>query len=298
MSKTSFSEHSKLTSFLELQKHILEYENSEKKYFIGRLSGNEPSLAGKVLSNKDIPQYLINNMLYVAGIKFNNIEDIKKYVREYNNAISKSTLLGVWDSQMYIQAEDYYIFIDKMYPNIKRICSHSLEPYYFMNDSGYKFDELFNNKKILIISSHKKTVENQLNNVDKLFSKNIFGNDVQFKVYKPPQQNAGNNDNNPWSFHYEELKENLKNIKLNEFNFDVALVSAGGFGMLISNYIFDKLDSSVIYIGGPLQLFFGINGSRWENNKTIADSQNKYWTNVLLEDMPKNPSLCENSCYW
>jgi hypothetical protein len=167
-----------------------------------------------------------------------------------------------------------------------------------MSDPEYKFNELLNGKKILIISSHIKTVENQLINIDKLFPKKIFGNNVQFKVYKPPQQNAGNDDSNSWGFHLDKMKENLENIKLNEFNFDLALVSAGGFGMLISNYIFDKLDSSVIYVGGPLQLFFGINGSRWENNKIINDSKNKYWTNVLHEDRPKNPSLCENSCYW
>jgi hypothetical protein len=298
MSKCPFSENEKLTSFLELQRHVLEYENLGKKYFIGRLSGNETSLVGKALCGKVIPQYLINDMLHGAGIKFNTTDDIKKYVIEYNNAISKSTLLCVWDSQMYIQAEDYYIFIDKIYPNIKKICAHSLEPYYFMCDPEYKFNELLNGKKILIISSHIKTIENQLINIDKLFPKKIFGNNVQFNVYKPPQQNAGNDDSNSWGFHLDKMKENLENIKLNEFNFDLALVSAGGFGMLISNYIFDKLDSSVIYVGGPLQLFFGINGSRWENNKIINDSKNKYWTNVLNEDMPKNPSLCENSCYW
>jgi hypothetical protein len=198
---------------------------------------------------------------------------------------------------MYKQAEEYYHFINKLYPNIKQICAHSLEPYYFMDHKDYKFDELFKNKKILIISSHNNTIKNQLPNIDKLFTKNIFHKEVTFKIYKPPQQNAGNNDNNSWIFHCDKMKEDLQNIK-NEFDFDIALVSAGGFGMIITNFIFNKLDASVIYVGGSLQLFFGINGRRWINNKVIIDNQNKYWTNVLREDMPCNPLICENSCYW
>jgi len=297
MSNNNFTENEKLNGFLELQNHIMEYEKNNKKFFIGRLSGNETSLVGKILSKRELSSILFDNMLNVAGIRFNNQDDIKKYVYEYNDAISKSTLLGVWDGQMYKQAEEYYHFINKLYPNIKQICAHSLEPYYFMDHKDYKFDELFKNKKILIISSHNNTIKNQLPNIDKLFTKKIFHKEVTFKIYKPPQQNAGNNDNNSWIFHCEKMKEDLQNIK-NEFDFDIALVSAGGFGMIITNFIFNKLDASVIYVGGSLQLFFGINGRRWINNKVIIDNQNKYWTNVLREDMPCNPLICENSCYW
>jgi len=297
MSNNNFTENEKLRGFLELQNHIMEYEKNNKKFFIGRLSGNETSLAGKILSKHELSPILFDNMLNVAGIRFNNHDDIKKYVYEYNDAISKSTLLGVWDGQMYKQAEEYYHFINKLYPNIKQICAHSLEPYYFMDHKDYKFDELFKNKKILIISSHNNTIKNQLPNIDKLFTKNIFHKEVTFKIYKPPQQNAGNNDNKSWIFHCDKMKEDLQNIK-NEFDFDIALVSAGGFGMIITNFIFNKLDASVIYVGGSLQLFFGINGRRWINNKVIIDNQNKYWTNVLREDMPCNPLICENSCYW
>ena len=94
------------------------------------------------------------------------------------------------------------------------------------------------------------------------------------------------------------MKTELKSLKENRFNFDIALVSAGGFGMIVSEYIYSQLDSSVIYIGGPLQLYFGINGGRWKSNETIRANQNQYWTQVMEEDRPKDPRLCENSSYW
>ena len=40
----------------------------------------------------------------------------------------------------------------------------------------------------------------------------------------------------------------VSNIKNNDFDFDIALVSAGGFGMILSEFIYSELNSSVMYI--------------------------------------------------
>jgi hypothetical protein len=236
-------------------------------------------------------------MLYAAGIKFNNINEVLKYTDIYNNSVKATTLLGVWDSDMYTVAKEHLNYLLQVYPDIKQIAAYALEPYYYMNSNKYKFNELFKNKKVLIISSHEKTVENQIVNLDKVHKKEIFDKTTIFKVYKPVQQNAGSNDEHSWLFHFNKMKGDIKKIK-EDFDFDIALVSAGGFGMILSEFIYSELNSSVIYVGGALQLFFGINGTRWNDNETIQNAQNKYWTNVFKEDMPKNPKLCENSCYW
>ena len=94
----------------------------------------------------------------------------------------------------------------------------------------------------------------------------------------------------------------MKNMVDKTFDFDIAMVSCGGFGMILSDYIFSQLGKSVIYVGGCLQLFFGINGNRWKNHDKISKMINNNWTNVLNKDKPPslslNPQLCENSCYW
>jgi len=77
------------------------------------------------------------------------------------------------------------------------------------------------------------------------------------------------------------------------------LVSCGGFGMIISDFIYSELNSSVMYIGGALQLFFGIIGNRWINHPTISKLMNDdTWINVLDSDKPKHIHLCEGGCYW
>jgi len=173
-----------------------------------------------------------------------------------------------------------------------------LEPFYYMNENDYRFNEIFKNKKVLIISSHKNTIIKQLEKINTIFKKNIFDVSTTFYVYKPPQQNAGNHDSNNWEYHFNQIKQDIKNIKTHEFDFDIALVSCGGFGMITCDYIYSELWSSVIYIGGALQLLFGIKGERWLNHPIISNLFNDSWTNVLDIDKPKNPNLCEGGCYW
>jgi hypothetical protein len=200
---------------------------------------------------------------------------------------------------MHYQAKSYYDYLDKNHHKIKKICAQAIEPFYYIDHPEYKFNTIFKNKKVLIITSHKETTINQLTtkNYQKVFPKSLFDETTEFHVYKPPQQNAGNHDNNSWTFHYEKMKDDIKALK-KEFNFDIALVSCGGFGMPISDYIYTELQSSSMYIGGALQLFFGIMGKRWIGSPNITKHVNAYWTSVLDSDKPKNTELCEGGCYW
>lgn len=55
-------------------------------------------------------------------------------------------------------------------------------------------------------------------------------------------------------------------------DFDVALVSAGGWGPLIQDFIAQTLGKSSIYMGGALQLHFGIWGGRYFNTSSLVNS--------------------------
>ena len=277
--------------FTELQKNtsfnLVQQEMQKEKFFIGRLSGNETRFCGLFINNKNITKDLYQNMLFGAGIQFKTMDDLSQYVNMYNTSVQNTSLLGIWDGGMYNQAKEYYDYLNNI--KLNKICAHGLEPYYFMNDPTYKS---IPHKKILIITSHKKTTLSQLSHLDKLYNKPIFNN-AEFYIYKPVQQNAGSHDANSWRVHYNSMKQDLVDIKKN-FNFDIALVSAGGFGMLLCNYIYTELNTSTIYVGGALQLFFGIIGKRWINNNNI----NEFWVKPLTEDKPLNTMLCEGSCYW
>lgn len=294
-----FSNEQKINSFLYLQKYILQQFELNEPFFIGRLSGNETNLSGKAFLKQPIDKIQIYEMLTGAGIQFSDQNDIKQFVQQYTNACLNCSIMAIWSDSMYLQGKNFYDFLLKILPNQKQICAQALEPYYFMNHPEYNFNTIFKNKKILIITSHKESICQQLKK--KIFNKSIFDNSSNFYIYKAPQQNAGNHDSNNWIFHYEKMCNDL-NVINKEFNFDIALVSCGGFGMIISNHIFNEFKKSTIYVGGALQLYFGIKGNRWNSHPIISKMINDKWINVVDEDKPNtltnNPNICENNCYW
>jgi hypothetical protein len=297
----NFTYEEKLKSFEILQNHIFKKVASNEKFFIGRLSGNEPNLAGRLLSKINLNKYLMHEMLFTAGIQFTNEEDIRKYGTLYTKSVMNCTSLGIWSGNMYNQAKPFYDFVEKISSDKEYICAQALEPYYFMKEDLYRFYEIFKNKKVLIITSHSETTKHQLKK-ENLFQKPIFHNSTELYVYKSAQQNAGNHDSNSWEYHFNIMKNDLQNIKQNVFDFDIVLASCGGFGMILCDFLYSQLNTSVLYVGGALQLYFGIMGNRWKNNQNIVNLINEKWTNVLdidkLDSLKINPQLCENSCYW
>jgi hypothetical protein len=129
--------------------------------------------------------------------------------------------------------------------------------------------------------------------------KNIFPNknwfeDCTFDFIQPPLTLAGNHQGKDWQEYYQPFIELLRSKK----DFDIALVAAGGYGMLIANFIYKELNKSVIYIGGALQLFFGVIGKRWFENKEILKLVNDDWIRPNNIDKPNNFTRVEKGCYW
>jgi hypothetical protein len=87
-------------------------------------------------------------------------------------------------------------------------------------------------------------------------------------------------------------------IKIRD-TFDVALVSCGGYGNLVCSQIY-KMNKSAIYVGGVLQMFFGVYGSRWEKDRPmILDLyKNEFWSRPKENERPEGYSGIEGSCYW
>lgn len=291
-----------------------------KPIFIGRLSGNETRLAGLIKSNKPIDNALLYRLQTGAGLKLTSLQDAIDYVRVYTEAVQNTTALGIWDGGMFKQAEDFYGFLNTHY-NRQAFMAHSLEPFYYMKDSSYKFDEILKGKKIAIISSHSASIEKQIRegNVEKVFDKVIIpltaeseaGKD--YVIIRPPVQLGEASDGRSWKSHFEEFKIAVRTELVEELEettemgeavwkqhkkFDIVFASCGGFGMPICNFIYNELGISVVYVGGPLQLFFGVKGKRWETNEQIKKHFRDGWTSVLSEDIPVGIHHTEDGCYW
>ena len=56
------------------------------------------------------------------------------------------------------------------------------------------------------------------------------------------------------------MKEDIRKL-----DFDVAFLSCGSYALPLGNFIKEDLHRQAIYVGGVLQLLFGVMGRRYEN---------------------------------
>jgi hypothetical protein len=149
-------------------------------------------------------------------------------------------------------------------------------------------------KKILVVHPFSKTFSKQILNFKKIFPNQSWFEDCELQFVQPPLTLAGNHENKDWQEHLKPFLESLREVK----NFDIALVAAGGYGMLVADYIFKDMGKSVMYIGGALQIFFGVIGKRWFDNKDILKLVNDDWSRPDKVDKPTNFTAVEKGCYW
>ena len=263
-------------------KHIIE---SNKPFFIGRIAGCELQVSYLFLKEDfmDITNELVrleNN----AGILVKTNDSLKTYVDMLLESYDNCTVIAEWDihGKVFSYTGNGQKVIADRTPTIPKIDAKALEPYYFKES----WMSALKGKRLLIIHPFSKTFQKQIH-------KKIFPNwfeDCTFQFIEPPFTLAGNHDNKDWQEHY---KAFIDNSKVDEY--DIALVAAGGYGMLIANHIF-KSGKSVMYIGGALQLFFGVIGKRWFTNKDILKFVDDNW--IRPDEKPDHFTNVEQGCYW
>jgi hypothetical protein len=274
-------------------KNIIEENNI---FFIGRIAGIELLTAYDVLNNNIIDLHEdLRQLQDNAGIYVKDRDSLKLYVDKLIKSYKECTAIAKWPiiGDVYKETGQGQQLILEMYPNIPRINARELEPYYFSETDSWMTK--MEGKRILIIHPFIETIRKQLTNLDKIFPNRSWFKDSSFIFLKPPITYAKNHLNIDWQDHYNNF---IKEIDKNQDYYDIALIACGGYGMLVAEYIYKECKKSSMYIGGALQLFFGIIGKRWFTNKEVMSFVNDEWIRPIKEDRPPNYQIIEKGCYW
>ncbi|ANS04291.1 hypothetical protein [uncultured Mediterranean phage] len=230
-----------------------------------------------------------------AGILIRTQQSIINYASMYARVFEQCELYTDWplwgavgraigDSQKYFE-ERYkkatlWAFIYDLYHTIySRPWTHALR-----------------GKRVLIISSfvesYKKKVADGV--LDKIYGIDLFP-ECELLFLKPPQT-QGSNPSKEFDVELERFAKQIEGIK---DQFDVALCSCGGYGNLVCGKIFE-MGKSAIYVGGVLQMYFGVLGQRWlrERPDIVRLFMNEHWSRPQDSEKPKNYQQVEGSCYW
>lgn len=144
-------------------------------------------------------------------------------------------------------------FIDKLQSayslveDDRRLHNRVLEPFYL--DSNETWLNSLRGKKVLIVSPFVDDIKQQIPKLDQIWEKSQFEipKDIHWVFYKPYLTLAGDHPHDSWKQTYDLMCHDISKL-----DFDVALLSCGGYGAPLSFFIHKILEKTTIYIGGGL----------------------------------------------
>jgi len=228
-----------------------------------------------------------------AGILIGGTYSLAKYSFDYLEAFSNCELYLGWAKwgNVYKYINDSHDFIQKRYKKQNMISSLSMDIFNYIHNP---WTIALKGKRILIVSPFIESIKDKIPIRKHIYGVDLFP-DCEF-VYAKPPQTQGQIRCKEYHLELQPFLEKLTSLK---DDFDIALCSCGGYGNIVVNHIFN-MDKSAIYVGGVLQMYFGIYGMRWmrERKDILKMYLNKHWSRPLENEKPEGFKNVEKSAYW
>ena len=279
---------------LELSnEYIIDLISRNEPFMITRVGiGAETYISSQYKKTNKINNYLIQSLNNNNGIYALEKNKIKIWCEQYIKAIEESTALATWDKYV---IQDQCILKPDGIPSIH---TRVLEPFYLCSKNVKPWSHYLKGKKILIISPFVDSIRRQNEANFQIFSdgKRIFLEDQEFVYYKAYNTSAGNHLHKDWAETFEIMCREVSKL-----DFDIALLGCGGYGLPLCRYIKSHMNKSVIYIGGGLQMIFGVMGKRWETTdywKDVIQKHNPRFIRPCGDEILNNCHKVENACFW
>ena len=226
-----------------------------------------------------------------AGIVWKSEEDIDSYAKNIIDNLRYVDVIAYWRNY-----PSKFIFAKYFNKDVKHINVEDLYPFPFWHKESFpNWHHMLEGKKVLVVTSFEETVTKQYrkrkmiwDNCDEILPP------FQLITYQAVCTNGGNNDERflTWEDAVSFMVKEILNLE-----FDIALVSCGGYGMPLAMEL-KKRDKLVIQWGGCYQLWFGIMGTRWEHDGEVTRYLNDYWVYPSEKETPPLAESVNSSCYW
>jgi len=284
-----------------LYNYIKDKLENNKKFIIPRIAGQENIIAYDVRMYNEITAHRKEVMKSNAGVLLTNEKSCEKYSKKYLKAFKNCEIYSGWSSKnqdnVYNGIKDSHEFIElKLCNGKKKLWAESaLEIYNYINYPNI-WTTAFKGKRILVISSFIESIKKKIEIREKIYGVDLFP-DCEFVFIKPPSL-SGDNPSCDWEIEYNKFCYELDKFKN---DYDVALVSCGGLGNLVCNYLYEQHNKSAIYIGGVLSVWFGVYNKRMLEEKPaiLRMYLNEWWSRPMTTERPLGWEKIENGgCYW
>jgi len=287
--------------------YIVSKIEANKQFIIPRISGIENNVAVYAHIIKEhgpnahpkLLEYIRNvtpAMKNNAGIQLSSMQSLVQYSDNYLRAFEHCEVFAGWDLQgNYIgHIAQSHNYMQRVFgPSRSIIWALAFDIFHYIYSTPWT--HALKGQRILLISPFEDTLREKIPIREKIYDGIDLFPDCEFVILKPPQTQAGETSRE-FSIELDNFKTRVDAIL---DTFDVALVSCGGYANPICAHIFEK-GKSAIYVGGVLQMYFGILGARWikERPDIVRLFMNEHWSRPKESERPKNSKNVEGGCYW
>ncbi|BCS83211.1 hypothetical protein QLL95_gp0912 [Cotonvirus japonicus] len=272
---------------------MIEYMKSPEPFFYGRIGGGETLLAKHyseikktsnnrqeiidILKNNPLMQLRMNNMRKYGGYYdvSDNIDNIFNFCEYYSSLYKNydaATLAGPDVAAHYLtninnpafddprEKEKYDDFIKNYFKKDIPLYTYSVIESCTWFLRGFKI--FAEGKKILVVGPFSKSIQHQRPNLNKIFPDYEYPN-FELITYNTP---ITYNDNGkpyigfPHNSWFETLDAMCRDIT--KLDFDIALLGCSTYALPIGSFI-KNMGKKAIYMGGIVQVCFGVMGARW-----------------------------------
>eukprot|EP00039_Didymoeca_costata_P022469 m.346754 g.346754 ORF g.346754 m.346754 type:complete len:330 (-) comp30293_c0_seq1:102-1091(-) len=242
---------------------------------------------------------IVNN----AGVYPGSREVLTQFARVYADAIGNSTVVARWGSfETFLKQrtptkrrlyQDY--LIKELCPTVPLIHPVALAPIELYEKGVHPWSSVLKGLRVLIVNPFAETMKKQYAKRKLIWKDKVdlILPEMDLLFYIPPVSIAGNQPSGSWIESFEKADKEIAALG----SFDIALLSCGSYGLPLAHQIF-KRGSSAIYVGGVLQIFFGIIGKRWEKSSFFKTFGNEHWVHPSESEKPKNAARVEGGSYW
>ena len=196
-------------------------------------------------------------------------EALSRFADRFLRDLTQTDVLGSWLKE---EAK-----LARYLVQAKTVRLEDLEPYYHQDP----WTTALGGRTVLVIHPFEASIRSQYEKREVLFNDPRMLPAFTLKTLKAVQSIA----ENPKGFDTWFDALDWMCARVQEIDFDVALIGAGAYGLPLAAYV-KGLGKKAVHLGGATQLMFGIRGKRWDDWPQFQKLYNEHWTRPLAEETP------------
>lgn len=263
---------------------IYDHIKSGQKFAVSRVGITELIVLNDMINGTAPKQNIIDDLRIIAGFYKSPIED---FYEEYTPGVKCSDFQIVWKGTKADSLQEKVF--QSISPNSIKIGHRAVEPFYFENPWSLALE----NKRVLIVSPFSQSIMYQSKRFEKIWKDKKILPKFELEAYGSVQSIGNEGPHRNWKESLNIMKEEISKL-----DFDIALLGCGAYGMPLVSHIKNNMGRSAIYVGGALQIMFGIRGMRWDGHDEIKQFFNENWKRPFEIETPKTAHLAEGGSYW